>query len=79
VVDDKDDDARVRRRYGRMAGMGMQFGAAIIVFALVGHWLDGKAGTSPLLLVLGVLIGFAGGTMSLVYAVNAVRGDGDRP
>lgn len=75
---DETDDASVRRRYGRMAGMGMQFGGAVTVFALVGHWLDGKAGTSPLLLVLGVLIGFAGGTISLVRAVEAARGDGDR-
>ena len=69
-----DDDASVRRRYGRLAGVGMQFGAAITVFALVGNWLDGRLGTRPLLLVLGVLLGFAGGTISLVRAVSSLRG-----
>jgi ATP synthase protein I len=72
-----DDDASVRRRYGRMAGLGMQFGAVITVFALVGNWLDGRLGTRPLLLVLGVLLGFAGGTISLVRAVSSMRDGAD--
>ncbi|MDA1265824.1 MAG: AtpZ/AtpI family protein [Planctomycetota bacterium] len=71
------DDGNVQRRYARLAGVGVQFGAAITVFALAGHWLDGRFGTRPLLLILGVLLGFAGGTISLVLAVRAVnRGDG---
>ena len=53
-----------------MAGLGMQFGAAIVIFALAGNWLDGRWGTRPLLLILGVLLGFAGGTISLIKAVG---------
>jgi F0F1-type ATP synthase assembly protein I len=70
-----DDDASVRRRYGRLAGLGVQFGAAITVFALAGLWLDKRVGTSPLFTVLGVLLGFAGGTISLVKAVGAANRD----
>ena len=56
------------------SGLGIQFGAAIIVFALVGNWLDGRWGTRPLLLILGVLLGFFGGTIALVRAVRPGRG-----
>lgn len=74
---DLDDDATVRRRYGRLAGLGTQFGAAIIVFSLVGNWLDVRLGTRPLLLVLGVLLGFSGGTISIVRAVSPGRDRAD--
>ena len=69
AVVDLDDDASIRRRYGRLAGVGLQFGAAITLFALAGNWLDERTGTRPLFLVLGVMLGFAGGTISLVRAV----------
>ena len=48
------------------AGAGLQFGLTICIFALLGHWLDGKFGTGPWLLVVGVLLAFAGGTVSLL-------------
>lgn len=66
----RDDDAGTRRRYGRLAGLGVQFGVAVTLFALAGHWLDGRLGTRPLFLIVGVLLGFAGGTISLVKAVR---------
>lgn len=69
----RDDEGRSQndhRQYGQLAGMGLQFGAAIVLFALAGHWLDGKISTTPLFLVLGVLLGFAGGTISLVRQVG---------
>ena len=69
-VVDPDDDNGVLGRYGRLAGIGLQFGAAIVLFALVGNWLDGRLGTRPVLLVLGVLLGFAGGTISLIHQVR---------
>ena len=74
---DPDDEATVRSRYGRSAGLGAQFGAVIIVFSLVGNWLDEQLGTRPLLLILGVLLGFAGGTISIVRAVSPGRDRAD--
>lgn len=47
-------------------GAGLQFGAVICVFAFAGLKLDGVLDTKPLMLVLGVLIGFTGGTISLL-------------
>jgi F0F1-type ATP synthase assembly protein I len=39
------------------AGVGLQFAITLVVFALVGIWLDRKLGTSPLLVVIGVFGG----------------------
>lgn len=65
----------------RLAGIGVQFGAVISLFALAGYWLDDRMGSSPWLLLLGVLLGFVGGTISLVKAVNTLKQntDGEPP
>jgi|RhiMetdeSRZDD1v2_1073273.scaffolds.fasta_scaffold2238072_2 F0F1-type ATP synthase assembly protein I len=52
--------------YYRYAGVGLQFAATLAVFALVGWWGDGKLGTSPWLLLIGVFAGFGLGFYSLV-------------
>lgn len=60
--------------YGRYAGLGMQFAATIGLFAWAGWWLDGKLGTRPIVLIVGVLLGFLGGLVSLVHKVPPPRG-----
>lgn len=51
--------------------MGIQYAVSIAVFTLVGHWLDGKfPSVRPLFTVLGLLLGFAGATTSLIYQVS---------
>jgi F0F1-type ATP synthase assembly protein I len=62
--------------YARYAGVGLQFGAAILVFAFGGWWLDGKLGTDPWLLIVGVFAGFAGGLYSLLKKVPGASGGG---
>ena len=43
------------------AGLGLQLGGAIALFAFVGWWLDERLGTSPWLLLALVFLGaFAG-------------------
>ena len=54
--------------------MGIQYGVVIALFTLGGIWLDGKApGLSPLFTILGVLLGFAGATTSLIFQVTGPR------
>ena len=62
---------RLGKEYGRLAGVGMQFGITIVVLALGGYWLDQQFGTYPLLLIVGVFLGFVGGTISLVKRVGS--------
>ena len=39
------------------AGVGLQFGASIVLFALAGLWLDRKLNSSPWFLIVMVLGG----------------------
>lgn len=50
---------------GALMGVGLQFAASILLFLLVGHWLDGRLGTRPWLLIAGALLGGGAGFYSL--------------
>jgi F0F1-type ATP synthase assembly protein I len=58
--------------YARYAGLGFQLAATLALFTLGGWWLDERFGTSPWLLLLGVLLGFGGGLYALLKAVPGV-------
>lgn len=49
-----------------VAGLGMQFFAALLLFVYAGNWMDTRLGSSPICLVIGVLVG-GGGTFYLSY------------
>lgn len=68
------DWVREQRNTLQYAGAGVQFGLTICLFALLGRWLDGRFDTSPWLLILGVLVGFGGGTYSLLKKVSRSTG-----
>ena len=65
--------------YYRYAGVGLQFAATLAVFALLGWWGDGKLGTSPWLLLIGVFAGFGLGFYSLVSKFGRVPRRTPRP
>jgi len=51
--------------------VGIQYGVVIALFTLGGIWLDGKVPRlRPLFTILGVLLGFAGATASLIFQVS---------
>ncbi|HKB17366.1 MAG TPA: AtpZ/AtpI family protein [Planctomycetota bacterium] len=54
---------------GRLAGLGIEFAAAIALFGLGGYLLDGRLGTRPWLLVVGIFLGAAAGFVRLVRTV----------
>jgi ATP synthase protein I len=55
------------------AGVGIQFAIAIVLFAFIGVWLDGRLGTSPLFVLLGVLLGAAGAFYSMYRKLMAAQ------
>ena len=57
-------------QWHRLAGLGVEFIAAVGLFGLAGYWLDRKFGTKPWLLIAGIGIGFAAGLYQMVRAAN---------
>jgi F0F1-type ATP synthase assembly protein I len=49
--------------------LGLRFAASALLFGFLGHWLDGKLHTTPIGLIVGVMLGGAGG---FVYIYRTV-------
>jgi F0F1-type ATP synthase assembly protein I len=54
------------QQLGPYMGLGFQLAAAMVVFGAIGWWLDERWGTTPWLLVVGVLLGAVGGMISII-------------
>lgn len=54
------------QQLGPYMGLGIQLAAAMVVFGGIGWWLDERWGTTPWLLVAGVLLGAVGGMISII-------------
>lgn len=50
-------------------GAGLTFAVVVALFALGGLWLDGRLGTRPLFVLVGILLGLVGGTIHLLRVV----------
>lgn len=62
---DESEPGTVVGQVGRYAGHGFTIAASTVLFALVGDWLDGRLGTEPLFVLLGVFVGFGAGFYSM--------------
>ena len=49
------------RDFGPFLTLGLQLAITVVVFFLLGRWLDGKLGTSPWCMLVGLAIGIVGG------------------
>jgi F0F1-type ATP synthase assembly protein I len=58
-------------QHARYAGVGLQFAGTFLLTGWLGWWLDGKLGTSPWLLLVGIFFGAAGGFYSLVCRLSS--------
>lgn len=56
-------------------GLGMQLALAVVVFYLVGNWLDEKYGTTPWLGLLGLFLGTVGGFIKFFKTVSDLSKD----
>lgn len=66
------------REAGQYLGLGMQFAGSIVLFLFLGQWLDGKLGTEPWLLLLGVFVGASAGFYSLYRQLVIVPRERER-
>ena len=55
------------------ASLGFEVVLPVALLAYGGYWLDNRAGTLPLFLILGVLLGMAAGFYNLFRRVNPTR------
>jgi F0F1-type ATP synthase assembly protein I len=49
--------------------LGLRFAAAATLFGLFGHWVDGKLHTTPMGLIVGVMLGGVGGFIYIYRTV----------
>lgn len=62
-------------KLGHWMNLIYTFPVAVLVGGVGGWWLDGKLGTSPLLVVLGFLAGLGAGFLLLYRTVKQVERD----
>jgi F0F1-type ATP synthase assembly protein I len=68
---------------GRYAHLGFQLALSLGLFLLAGWWLDGRLGTTPLLTIIGAMLGAAAGFYSMIHQLTgssgrSAPGDGER-
>ncbi len=76
----KPDEERFPDQFGRSVravsdymGIGLQIAASFAFFVFLGYWADSKIGTSPLLLLAGVVVGMIGMALVLMKVVRAAN------
>ena len=62
---DQDSEKGIWVGQGRYLGSGLTAVASTVLFAVLGFWLDGKLGTTPLFIFAGALFGAAAGFYNL--------------
>jgi F0F1-type ATP synthase assembly protein I len=54
----------------KLASVGIEFSISTLVGLLGGRWLDGKLGSQPWLMILGLVLGVVAGMRSLIQAAR---------
>ncbi|HEY4242594.1 MAG TPA: AtpZ/AtpI family protein [Kofleriaceae bacterium] len=52
------------------SSVGLEFGLSVVIGALFGRWLDGKAGTDPWLMIGFLCLGFVAGIRGIMRAMK---------
>ncbi len=69
---------RSARALSDYLGIGLQIAVSFAFFVFLGYWADTKLGTSPLLLLAGVLVGMAGMGLVLMNTIRKAERDRQR-
>lgn len=72
--------ARTRDYYRSLSAstVGLELAVSVLLGLFGGRWLDGKAGTDPWLMILGLVLGFAAGMNSIMRFVRQADRDAAR-
>jgi ATP synthase protein I len=69
------DNSGDEASWGRFAGIGLEIAVGVGLGALIGYWIDKRAGSSPWGLVVGAMLGLAGGMYLMIKAVLGMNRD----
>jgi F0F1-type ATP synthase assembly protein I len=72
--DQKKSDAGVDRRQGAVYQGAFEAVFALLIAAGFGYWLDGYFDTAPVLLLIGIALGFASFTLRLIRLGRWMKG-----
>ena len=61
--------------WSKLAGIGFEFIAAILMFGGIGWWLDARLGTKPWVFIGGVIVGFGIGLWLMIRAAGGAFHD----
>ena len=59
----------------RLVGVGWYIGVCIAGGVLIGRWLDGKLNTSPILIIVGLIVGSLAAFLGVYYLLKPAQGD----
>ncbi len=67
------------KAFGIVWALGIQFATSVVVCVIIGYYLDRYLHTSPLMLFLFTIAGFAGGMLTFYRAIKGInRKNGDK-
>ena len=66
---------QVYREVAPYFGLGIQLAIAVVVFYLIGNWLDERYGTAPWLGLVGLFLGSLGGFIKFFKTVSDLSKD----
>jgi F0F1-type ATP synthase assembly protein I len=61
------------RAAGPLFGSGVQLAASVVIMFFAGRWLDGKLGTTPWLMIIGIFFGVGAGMVNFIRIVSRVE------
>jgi F0F1-type ATP synthase assembly protein I len=65
----------VYKELGAYMTLGIQLAAAVVVFFLIGHWIDNRFEIAPIGKLIGILIGSIGGFIKFFKSVSSLTTD----
>jgi F0F1-type ATP synthase assembly protein I len=68
----------ISRNFAPFLTMGFQLAAAVLMFLLIGHWIDKKFGIEPFGKLLGVVIGSTGGFVKFFKTVASITAEEEK-
>jgi ATP synthase protein I len=61
----------------RLASVGIELSISTVIGLLGGRWLDGKLGTDPWLMIVGLVLGVTAGFRSLIRTAQKANREND--